>query len=120
VPCYAGDSYEDSGQGHHDPFPSNCEQPQLWMAAIDVTKAVAGGSDPSRVGFWLPFQDINTHNHTPQWTQAAASSPPPDAGVPTPDSGSCIPAGGNCTQNPGACCAGTSCQATGTCGQVVQ
>jgi hypothetical protein len=121
-PCYAGDSYEDSGQGHHSTFPSNCEQPQLWMAAIDVTKAVAGGGDPSRVAFWLPFQDITTHNHTPQWTQAAPGMPPPDAGAPGgPDSGgTCIPAGGNCTQNPSACCSGTSCQATGTCGQVIQ
>jgi len=25
--------------------------------------------DPSRPAFWLPFQDITTHNHTPQWTQ---------------------------------------------------
>jgi hypothetical protein len=125
VPCYAGDSYEDASQGHHDPFPSNCEQPQLWMAAIDVTKATAGGGDPSRVAFWLPFQDITTHNHTPQWTQSAGSNPPPDGGTSSSSggdsgSGSCIPQGGNCLQNPSACCSGTSCQANGTCVQIIQ
>jgi len=25
--------------------------------------------DPSSVAFWIPYQDIATHNHTAQWTQ---------------------------------------------------
>ena len=83
------------------------------MAAIDVTIAVTphhiqanAVMDPSRPAFWLPFQDITTHNHTPQWTQSAA--PPPDAGAP------CIPNNGNCTTG-GSCCAGLQCMANGTC-----
>jgi hypothetical protein len=103
--CYPADSYEDPGAAHHQPFDPTCQQPQLWMAAIDLSKAPALGGDPSRVAFWLPFQDINTHNHTPQWTQAVAGSP---------DAGACIPTGGNCMQNPTACCNGV-CQADGTC-----
>jgi hypothetical protein len=41
--------------------------PQIWMAAFHVTKAEEG-LDPSRPGFWLPFQDKTTNNHIPQWT----------------------------------------------------
>jgi hypothetical protein len=89
------------------------------MAAIDVT--VANGpqirhpqaaQDPSFHAFWLPFQDITTHNHTPQWTQTAAGNPPPDAGA-------CQMIGGNCTQGQ-TCCSGLVCQATGTCGTITQ
>jgi hypothetical protein len=42
--------------------------PQIWMAAFHVTRAEAG-LDPSRPGFWLPFQDLSTNNHIPQWTK---------------------------------------------------
>ena len=112
VQCYPADSYEDPGADHGQPFHSNCEQPQLWMAAVDVTKAAKGGVDPSRTAFWLPFQDMTTHNHTPQWTQAVAA-PPADAGA-------CTPSGGSCATNPSGCCAGTVCQADGTCGNVVK
>jgi hypothetical protein len=114
--CYPADSFEDPGSPHRMPFAAECEQPQLWMAAINLS--AASGTDPSRVAFWLPFQDITTHNHTPQWTQAVAAPPPP---MPPPDAGpTCIPVGGDCSQNPGACCAGASCQATGKCGNVIQ
>ena len=89
-----------------------CQQPQIWMAAVDVTTAANQAQiDPSRPAFWLPFQDITTHNHTPYWTQSKA--PPPDAGAP------CVQLGGNCTQG-GTCCTGYVCQANGTCGQVAQ
>jgi hypothetical protein len=121
--CYPADSYELPGAPHHQAFAANCQQPQLWMAAINLS--AASGSDPSRVAFWLPFQDITTHNHTPQWTQAVASQPPPppptDAGTPQPDSGTqCLGIGMNCSQNPGGCCAGAACGATGTCVPVLQ
>lgn len=116
--CYPPDSYEQPGAAHHSAFSPQCQQPQIWMAAIDVTaargaqKSVAGAMDPSYPGFWLPFQDITTHNHTPQWTQTVANNPPPDAGA-------CVQANGNCTQG-GTCCSGLVCQASGTCGPLAQ
>ena len=106
--CYPPDSVEIPGGAHHSTFDPLCQQPQLWMAPINLSENTGG--DPSFPAFWLPFQDITTHNHTPQWTQAAAQPPP----------ASCVPSGGNCQTNPGACCAGTSCGANGTCAQVVQ
>jgi hypothetical protein len=109
--CYPADSYEKPGTAHHQAFAPQCQQPQIWMAAIDVTTAVADAViDPSRPAFWLPFQDMTTHNHTPQWTQNVA--PPPDAGA-------CVPTNGDCTQG-GTCCAGLVCQANGECGQLAQ
>jgi hypothetical protein len=116
--CYPADSYEDPGGAHKAPFAASCQQPQLWMAAVDVTKAVSGQVDPSRVGFWLPFQDITTHNHTPQWTQAVASGTGGggDGGTGT---GPCVQPGGNCQANPGGCCQGV-CQADGTCGSIIK
>jgi hypothetical protein len=109
--CYPADSYEQPGTAHHSAFAPQCEQPQIWMAAVDVSTAVAQVvHDPSRPAFWLPFQDINTHNHTPQWTQSVA--PPPDAGA-------CVQSGASCTQG-GTCCSGLVCQATGVCGQLAQ
>jgi hypothetical protein len=106
--CYPADSYENPGTPHHQAFAPSCQQPQLWMAAVDVTQAEVNAQDPSKVGFWLPFQDITTHNHTPQWTQKVAVQ----------DAGACVPSGGNCTQN--ACCANLVCQADGTCGQITK
>jgi hypothetical protein len=44
--------------------------------------------------FFLPFQDISTHNHTPQWTQEVANMPVPDGGV-------CIPVSGGCQNDRG-------------------
>jgi hypothetical protein len=78
------------------------------MAAVDLTKAAAG-QDPSFVAFWLPFQDITTHNHTPQWTQTIAHNQPDNP---------CIQTGGNCTTNPGGCCSGLVCEANGVCNQI--
>jgi TolB protein len=37
---------------------------QIWMAAFDPDR----GGDPSFPAFRLPFQDIATGNHIPQWT----------------------------------------------------
>ena len=45
---------------------SLCQQPKLWMAAINLS--AAAGADPSFPAFYLPFQDVTTHNHAPQWT----------------------------------------------------
>ncbi len=40
----------------------------IWMAAIDPDRALAG-EDPSRPAFALPFQALDTNNHTAQWTE---------------------------------------------------
>jgi hypothetical protein len=109
--CYPADSYELPGAQHHQAFAAACQQPQLWMAAINLS--ASAGTDPSRVAFWLPFQDITTHNHTPQWTQAVAP-PPPVTPPPTDAGGTCIAVGSNCLPNPAGCCSGV-CGANGTC-----
>jgi hypothetical protein len=44
-------------------------EPQLWMSPFFADRAAAG-MDPSVPMFWLPFQNINSHNHIAQWTQA--------------------------------------------------
>lgn len=113
--CYPSDSYEQPGTPHHQSFAPQCQQPQLWMAAIDVTQALTQVNphvsvDPSRPAFWLPFQDDSTHNHTPQWTQSTA--PPPDAGA-------CMMSGNACSQGQ-ICCSGLVCTAAGTCGPIAQ
>ena len=102
--CYPPDSYEAPGAEHGTPFPAQCQQPQLWMAAIDVSTAEVQPKDPSYPAFWLPFQDITTHNHTPQWTQKTAQQ----------DAGGCVMMGQSCMSG-GTCCTGTVCNANGTC-----
>lgn len=42
------------------------QRAQIWMAAFDPTEA-ATGEQGFRPAFWLPFQDIGTSNHIPQW-----------------------------------------------------
>jgi hypothetical protein len=115
--CYPADSYEQAGAAHHSTFSPQCQQPQIWMAAVDVTEATTQihpltPQDSSFHAFWLPFQDITTHNHTPQWTQAVANMPPPDAGA-------CAMASQSCTQGQ-TCCSGLVCGATGVCVQITQ
>jgi len=66
-PCYPPDSYELAGAVHGSTFAAGCQQPKLWMAAISLS--AQGAADPSFPAFYLPDQDITTHNHMPQWTQ---------------------------------------------------
>ena len=42
----------------------------LWMAAVDPTR-VDGGEDPSFPAFAIPYQEFDTDNHIPQWTESA-------------------------------------------------
>ena len=42
----------------------------IWMAGVDPD-AVHGGPDPSYPAFALPFQDLDTDNHTAQWAERA-------------------------------------------------
>jgi len=108
--CYPPDSAEQPGAAHGLPFDPLCQQPKLWMAAINLSEGQGG--DPSFPAFYLPFQDITTHNHTPQWTQQVVNPPPPPP--------KCVMAGGSCANNPAACCPPAMCTGNGTCGQIVQ
>jgi hypothetical protein len=110
--CYPPDAYELPGGTHRSTFDPACQQPKLWMAAINLSEAK--GTDPSFPAFLLPFQDITTHNHTPQWTEQVVTKPPP------PDAGTCVQMNGNCLTDPSACCAPLTCQGTGTCQPVLQ
>jgi hypothetical protein len=126
VQCYPTDTPETNPTGnignnnnHGATFDPNCKSPNIWMAAINLTKAGElgnTGGDPSYPAFWLPYQAIvdgmghPTHNHAAQWTQTVVTMPPPDMGA-------CIPGGGNCTTAPNSCCADAPvCTAMGICG----
>jgi hypothetical protein len=110
VQCYPPDEVHDPNGSHGQQFPDNCQQPQIWMAAINLSSAEVGNQgDPSFPAFWLPFQDITTHNHSAQWTSTVVT-------MPTPDGGTCIQAGQDCTHDPNGCCGTLACTANGTCG----
>jgi hypothetical protein len=111
--CYPPESPENSSTNKNVTTDPSCLQPQLWMAAINLTKAAQGG-DPSYVAFWLPFQDPTAHNHIAQWVVSLVGPPPPppDGGT---DGGSCIPDGVSCTAGSGVCCDGVCCS-NNTCG----
>ncbi len=49
------------------PTQQNPLQPQVWMAAFDPAKAQMN-LDPSSSAFWMPYQDVKSHNHIAQWT----------------------------------------------------
>jgi hypothetical protein len=108
--CYPPDSYMQPGGSHGMPFPDQCQQPKLWMAAISLSEP--SNVDPSFPAFYLPFQDITKHNHTPQWTQEVVT-------MPVPETGMCIGNGGSCINNPNACCPPAVCNGNGTCTTVV-
>jgi hypothetical protein len=56
----------------------DCAQPQIWMAAIVVDPGEAPRRpDRSFPAFWLPFQDVNAHNHTAQWVEKVMAPPSP-------------------------------------------
>ena len=44
---------------------------QIWVAAID--KHLAADADPSHPPFWLPQQDVTSHNLAAQWAPAPCS-----------------------------------------------
>jgi hypothetical protein len=67
-------------QGGPTPAFARCAQPQIWMAAIVVDPEQSDGADRSFPAFWLPFQDVTSHNHTAQWVEQLAGTPP----APTP------------------------------------
>ncbi|MBX7193443.1 MAG: hypothetical protein K1X94_15415 [Sandaracinaceae bacterium] len=50
------------------------QRAQIWMAAFDPTLA-ATGEQGFRAAFRLPFQDIETSNHIPQWVTSVERHP---------------------------------------------
>ena len=89
---------------------NSCAQPQIWMAAVIVDEDPSlDAKDRSFPAFWLPFQDVNAHNHTAQWVAKIASTPPPDGGTPA-DGGACYATGTTCgTGSGGVCCSDLVC-----------
>ena len=105
--CYPPESPENASGNKNVIEDPSCLQPQLWMAAIDLT-AAAGGVDSSFPAFWLPFQDAKAHNHIAQWVVQLVGPPA------TGDMGTCIPDGVACNTG-GVCCNGVCC-GNNTCG----
>ncbi|MDP8999597.1 MAG: hypothetical protein M3O46_05740, partial [Myxococcota bacterium] len=114
--CYPADAAETPGAPHQQPFVAQCQEPQLWMAPISLSEA-QGAVDPSRVAFWIPYQDMSTHNHTAQWTWVPTMGSTPDGGVCSCSMlfGPCGAANGGC-----GCCAGNqlTCDGNGQCIQI--
>ena len=46
--------------------------PQLWISAIDPTKAQQPGDDPSSPPVWLPFQSVVERNYNGTWSERVA------------------------------------------------
>jgi hypothetical protein len=113
--CYPADAAETAGASHHASFATQCQIPQLWMASINLSEA-QGKKDPSRVAFWIPYQDITTHNHTAQWTAQATTRTPPGSTC------TCVPTGQTgCAGSACGCCDHSAvCDATGTCRGTLQ
>jgi len=90
-----------------------CAEPQIWMAGVIVDAVVKKefgdpeGIDRSFPAFWLPFQDVKSHNHSAQWVEKVVSTPPPG------DAGTCVPLGGSCST--AACCTDVVCCSDKTC-----
>jgi hypothetical protein len=120
VSCYPPDTPEfqcPTGVNcHSDPLPADCNQPQIWMAAVSLSDIELATGDPSWPAFWLPFQDVTAHNHSAQWTEVVVGPPPSDGGV--TDGPTCGVQDAACsTANP--CCDGYTCDATGICQWVI-
>jgi hypothetical protein len=106
--CYPPESPENTSSNKNVTTDPTCVQPQLWMAAINLSKA-SSGADPSYPAFWLPFQDPTAHNHIAQWVLQIVGPPP--AG----DMGTCVPDGVACSTGGAQCCNGICCS-NNTCG----
>lgn len=65
--CYPADSLQWPGSVHSNLFDTDCQHPQLWMAPV-LEGDNASSEDPSGVAFWIPYQDVGSHNHMAQWT----------------------------------------------------
>jgi hypothetical protein len=92
---------------------TGCAQPQIWMAAVIVdTSTTLDSTDRSFPAFWLPFQDVTSHNHSAQWVEAVQPLPGTDGGTGGGDGGTGNPEGGSGTEG-GTCGeSGASCGST--------
>lgn len=119
--CYPADAAETPMGMHNMQFDPNCQQPQIWMAPILFKESQSSTVDPSGVAFWVPYQDMTTHNHTAQWTwKPNPPPPPPPDGAPPPCM--CSHVYGPCgAANACGCCAGemTKCSGSSTCIPIV-
>ncbi|HVY49586.1 MAG TPA: hypothetical protein VHB21_27020 [Minicystis sp.] len=104
---------------------SGYQQPQIWMAAIviDPDPALDSG-DRSYPAFWLPFQDVTSHNHTAQWVESinqGGGGAGGGSGAGGGDGGPmCGGSGATCGNGHPSCCSnlvccGTSCLPIGAC-----
>ncbi len=107
VNCYPPDSPENPGGRHGDPLPANCNQPQIWMAAISLSDLEFGVGDPSYPAFWMPFQDVTAHNHIAQWVEHVVHMDEPDGSV-------CGYSGDPCGSGM-PCCTGLTCNSASLC-----
>jgi hypothetical protein len=81
----------------------SCAQPQIWMAAVIVDPDPSlDAKDRSFPAFWLPFQDVTSHNHSAQWVEQIQGSPMPDGGTDAGPDGS-SDSGGACGETAAAC-----------------
>ncbi|HEY8074569.1 MAG TPA: hypothetical protein VIF62_10670, partial [Labilithrix sp.] len=89
---------------------AGCAQPQIWMAGVIVDEdTTLDSKDRSYPAFWLPFQDVNSHNHSAQWVEKVQS--PPSSGG---DGGSMCGASQAACSASAPCCTDTVC-CNGTC-----
>ncbi|MFO0652499.1 MAG: hypothetical protein U0326_40150 [Polyangiales bacterium] len=79
---------------------ATCQQPQIWMAAVGVDVDEFGrGRDTSWPAFWLPFQNVTSHNHSAQWVARVVTR-------------TCVMETGTCPGPGGTdCCSGFTCDA---------
>ena len=70
---------------------------------VDEDAALDSG-DRSFPAFWLPFQDVNSHNHSAQWVERIVGKQPmPDGGTPPPADAGAAP---DAAADSGPMCAG--------------
>jgi hypothetical protein len=91
-----GSACPGGGTGCSCQYIPQCNHPQIWMAAVSLSDLEFSSTDPSYPAFWLPFQNINAHNHIAQWTEVVQPT-------------MCAAPLGECDVSPGtvSCCSGT-------------
>lgn len=99
--CYPPESPEDPTGSRSTSF-DKCAQPQIWMAAVALSEIEFSANDPSYPAFWLPFQDVTSHNHAAQWTEVVVGGK------------DCGKLGDACSDSQ-PCCTGFICDTTGHC-----
>jgi hypothetical protein len=100
-----------------------CAEPQIWMAGVivDPDPSLDAG-DRSFPAFWLPFQDVTSHNHSAQWVQqiqggtggADGGTDGGAGGAGGGSGGTCGEAGALCGGSNALCCTDMIC-CNGTC-----